>query len=215
MRFELVGVIGAAGFASGDRVVIGRWSSSPVGPMVDVMWAAPDGTRTLFAPRPEVAELITAVYDFDEVEVVSITSLGSDDARIEVAFADREVRLVGGRARSIPFPWRPAWVTRLIEAPVARLAMGVRTYGVSSRGVREWYRSDRWRPVQEARAAVAGIDLGPLAPVDPPCRFGFSEPPRRPSITSVRPLLEDPSGALDGVLDSLRTAGPGDGRGDD
>jgi hypothetical protein len=87
---------------------------------------------------------------------------------------------------------------------VARALHGVRTYGISSTGVREWYRVDGWRPVVSGRASVAGRDLGALGPVDPPCRFGFSEPPRRPTITAVRPLLEDPSGALDQVVERSR-----------
>ena len=33
MRFEMEGLIGAAGFASGDRVVVGHWARSPIGPM--------------------------------------------------------------------------------------------------------------------------------------------------------------------------------------
>jgi hypothetical protein len=70
--------------------------------------------------------------------------------------------------------------------------MGVRTYGVTATGVREWYRADRWRPVVGGAATLDGVDLGPIGPVDPPCRFNFSEPPTRPSITDVRPLLEFP-----------------------
>jgi hypothetical protein len=70
--------------------------------------------------------------------------------------------------------------------------MGVETYGVSPTGVEEWYQATAWRPVVSAHAVVAGEDLGALSPVDPPCRFGFSEPPRRPSLTQVRPLLRFP-----------------------
>jgi hypothetical protein len=35
-----------------------------------------------------------------------------------------------------------------------------------------------------------GVDLGSLAPVDPPCRFGFSSTPARPSVTSVVTTIE-------------------------
>jgi hypothetical protein len=49
-------------------------------------------------------------------------------------------------------------------------------------------------------AAVDGVDLGDLRPVDPPVRFGFSDPPRRPSMVTVRPRLVDPSGRLGDVL---------------
>ena len=30
----------------------------------------------------------------------------------------------------------------------------------------------------------------PLTPVDPPCRFGFSSTPRRPSVTQVVTTVE-------------------------
>ena len=53
------------------------------------------------------------------------------------------------------------------------------------------------------------IDLGAMAPIDPACGFGFSEPPRRPTITLVRPLLHDPSGQLDEVLASLGSGASG------
>ncbi len=199
MRHELVGVIAAAGFASGDRIVVGRWTSSPVGPMTDVMWATPDGRRVLFAPEQRAADFIAAVYTFDQVEVVTIQAAGGPSG-LDVRFGDREVHLRAGRGWRIPFR-RPPWSTRLVEAPVARALLGVRTYGVSPTGVREWYRADGWRPVVSGRASVGERDLGSLGPVDPPCRFGFSEPPRRPTITAVRPLLEDPSGALDRVVE--------------
>lgn len=202
MRHELTGVIAAAGFASGDRVVIGHWTSSPVGPMTDVMWAAPDGDRVLFAPSRRAADFITAVYTFDRVEVEEVVAAGGATG-LDVSFADREVHLRTGRGWRIPFH-RPPWATRLVEAPVARALLGVRTYGVSPSGVREWYRADGWRRVVSGRASVAGQDLGALGPVDPPCRFGFSEPPRRPTITEVRPLLEDPAGVLDRVLEASR-----------
>lgn len=201
MRHELRGIIAATGFASGDRVVVGHWAASPIGPMSDVMWAAPDGQRTLFVGERRIADFITAVYDFDRVEVVP-TEVSGDGRGLSVASGDRTVHLVAGKGWR--FPPRPPWVTRLVEAPVARLVMGVRTYGTSPSGVREWYRTDVWRPVRAGSASIGGRALGALAPVDPPCRFGFSEPPRRPSVVVVRPLLEDPTGRLDATLAALR-----------
>jgi hypothetical protein len=84
--------------------------------------------------------------------------------------------------------------TRWVQDPIARLTMGVRTYGVSPTGVREWYRSYVYRRVHTATGRVDGTELGALAPrVDPPVHFGFSEPPRRPSMVWLRPLLEYPA----------------------
>ena len=97
----------------------------------------------------------------------------------------------GASTRPIPFSMVPG-VTRWVQDPIARVTMGVRTYGKSPTGVREWYRADDVPACADARPrSVDGVDLGPLAPrIDPPVRFGFSEPPRRPSMVWLRPLLE-------------------------
>jgi hypothetical protein len=194
-RVELIGVIGAAGFASGDRIVVGAWAAGPLGPMTDVMWARPGGERVLLAPSRPVADFITAAYRFDRIEVVDVRG-GWDAASSTVAVGagPLSIRLVAGRGWPLPpRALRPPWVTRYVEGPIARLALQVRAYGVTPTGAREWYRADRWRPVVAGSAAVDGVDLGALGPVDPPCRFGFSEPPKRPSVTEVRPLLELPA----------------------
>lgn len=74
MKHETVtGTISSAGFANGHRFVIGRWDRSPVGPLVNVMWGEPDGTRTLLADSDAGAEFITSIYDFDRVEVCPLT----------------------------------------------------------------------------------------------------------------------------------------------
>ena len=86
------------------------------------------------------------------------------------------------------------------------MAMAVRTYGVSPTGVREWYRADAWHPITDGSLSVDGADRGVLSRVWPPVGFGFSEPPRRPSITRVRPLLVDPTGALDALVDRLTSS---------
>lgn len=200
-RYPMQGIIAGTGFASGDRVVVGHWAASPIGPFSDVMWARPSGERLLYVADERAGRFITAVYEFDRVEVGPLEVEG-DDRKLAVRGADLELRLAGGWARRLPGP-RPAWVTRYLEAPVARGLMGVRTYGVSPTGVREWYRASGWRWLETAAGSLRGQDLGAMAPVEPAAGFGFSEPPRRPSITAVRPLLEDPSGHLDEVLSSL------------
>lgn len=185
---------------SGDRFVVGHWTDSPLGPITDLMWATPQGERRLLASTEEVTGFVSAVYGFDHVEVAAL-DVDADDHRLDLSAPDLglELHLRAGPGWRIPFR-RPAWFTRWVEGPVARRLLGVRTYGVSPTGVREWYRADVYRPVVEARASVEGRDLGQLRPLDPPVRFGFSEPPRRPSMVSVRPLLHDPSGALDRLL---------------
>lgn len=200
-RLLLDGVIASVGFASGDRVVVGWWWASPIGGFADVMWAEPDGTRVLYAPDDHVARFVTAVYRFDRLVIEPFRTRG-DERRLEVAVAGRRVQVEGGRRVPLPFPGgrRPRWLTRWVEGPVARAAMGVRTYGTSPTGVREWYQAGSLRWVRSASASVADRDLGALAPVWPPVGVGFSEPPRRPSMVRVRTTLADGTGRLARVV---------------
>lgn len=198
----MAGYIASCGFESGDRIVVGIWADSPIGPFCDVMWARPDDERVLLAPSQPAADYITAVYQFDRVEVVECES-SCDGRDLTLRAGPLRIEMTGGPSWPIPMH-RPAWFTRFVEGPIAARAMGVRTYGVSPTGVREWYRADRHRRVVDASATVDGRDLGEPRPVDPPLGVGFSEPPRRPSIVTVRPLLEDPSGRLDRIVSRTR-----------
>jgi hypothetical protein len=201
-RHGLDGVIASCGFASGDRVVVGHWWTSPVGPFTDVMWCEPDGVRVLYAPDDTVARFVTALYRFDRLEVVPFETFSSSRLLV-VRFGDREVRVDARRRRwPVPLSGSPA-VCRWVQGPVARRLMGVRTYGVTGSGVHEWYRARSHRRLRSASATAGGRALGSMTPVEPAVRFGFSEPPRRPSFVRVRPLLVDPVGRLDRVLDTL------------
>jgi hypothetical protein len=156
------------------------------------MWARPDGRRLLLAPTEEAARYVSGVYTFDDV-VVGPLEVRLADRRLDLR-ADGlglELHLEGGRGIAVPWP-RPAWFTRWVEAPIARRLMGVRTYGVSPTGVEEWYRAVSYRRLVAGRASVDGRDLGALRAIDPPAGFGFSEPPRRPSMVGVHPLLAHP-----------------------
>ena len=78
----------------------------------------------------------------------------------------------------------PAWAT-LVD-PVARVVLrGVRTRGTALAGRREFYGATDLHAVTALAGSFDGEPLGALAPVDPPCRFGFSSTPRRPSVTTV------------------------------
>jgi hypothetical protein len=171
--------------------------------MRDVMWARPDGERVLLVDRPAAGRFISAVYDFDRVEVVAVFG-EADDRSLHLRAGAVTLDLCAGRGWRLPFGrWRPPALTRWVEGPIASAVMGVRTYGVSPTGVREWYRADEYRPLVSATASVDGVDLGPLTPFPTPAGFGFSEPPRRPAMVKVRPRLEDPSGTLAGVVASI------------
>ncbi len=188
-RYELRGVVSSVGFASGDRFVIGHWLSSPIGPFTDLMWASPDGVRHLRVPSERALAFVSGIYAFDTAEIGPVTATVTS-ASVDVRAVDLEVELSAGGKRPIPFSLVPGF-TRWVQDPIARATMGVRTYGRSPTGVREWYRATSYRLVRDAAARVEGADLGPLAArIDPPVRFGFSEPPRRPSMVWLRPLLE-------------------------
>lgn len=189
------------GFASGDRVVVGHWDVSPLGPFVDLMWATPDGERVLVVAEDRVGAFITAVYEFDRVEVDRRLEALWDGRTLAVVGSDRRVALRVGRG--IPFPPRPLWVTRWVEPPIGRWAAGAVSYGTSPTGVREWYPARRLSPIVRADAWIGNQHLGELGPPLPPAGFGFSEPPRWPTLTEVRPRLEDPSGRLDRRLAEL------------
>lgn len=197
---ELYGTIASAGFSSGHRFVVGHWEQSPIGPLDDVMWAGPDGVRVLLVDRPEAVDLITAVYCFDVVEVVSL-SCRMDDARLLVTVGGLRITMDGGRPWRIPLAGLRGRVElRPVEQLLARGLLGVRTWGVSPTGVWEWYRAEEYRRVVAAEAHLEGRDLGRVRRFHEPAGFGFSEPPRQPSMVRVRPLLHDPSGRLAQVV---------------
>ncbi len=167
--------------------------------MTDVMWARPDGERVLVAGRPDVADLVSGIYHFDRVEILALT-VTFDGRNLELEAGGVALTMRGGAGWRLPFAGaRPPWFTRWVEGWIARPLLGVRTYGVSPTGVRQWYRAEEYRPVTEARASLDGVDLGPHGPFIVPVRFGFSGPPRRPSMVRLRSLLIDPLGRLDGV----------------
>lgn len=202
IRHELRGVIAGVAFASGDRLVVGHWAASPIGPFSDVMWADAAGLRTLWVADEATGRYIEAVYGFDRVEVADLSVRG-DDRALTASTSGWRLELTTARRGPVVPVRRPAWVTRWVEGPIARALKGVRTYGVSPTGVREWYRADGWRRITSAALTVAGEGRGELVAFAPPAGFGFSEPPRTPTLTRVRPLLVDPSGALDRLVDEL------------
>ncbi len=202
-RFELVGAIAGFGFSSGNRVVVGDWVESPIGPFCDVMWAEPDDHRTLITNSEGAAAFITAIYEFDSTLVEPNLVVDRRSDRLRVSWPAGELDLRVGRA--LPMPPRPSWFTEKIEKPIAQAMLGVVTSGVSPTGVKEVYRAERIRRITGGWGVVAGRDLGELGPPLPASNFGFSEPPPFPSVTEVRPLLEESSGRLASIVDRVRT----------
>ncbi len=200
---RLEGTIAGCGFASGDRFVAGIWVDGPLGAMNDLMWARPDGTRILLACGEEVASFVGGVYDFDETQVVAFELIRSDRQNLHVRAGGIELDLHAARPTRL-FGLRPkivrrsrAWVRvedallrPIVGRFVLRGAEGVRGYGTSPSGVREWYAIDSYSAVTRAQASIDGRDLGGIAPLDPPVRFGFSEFPSKPALVRCTPILE-------------------------
>lgn len=191
-RHRFHGQIAGVGSASGTRVVVGRWTDTPMGSFGDAMVETAGGHRVLLAPRQEVADFIAATYTFDEVrlEPFEVAVAGST---WEVRSTSLSLDLTLGRRTPLGLALRavparvatsPAWCT--VTDPVARVALrGVRTRGTAVGDRREFYGATDTHRVDAMTGTFDGADLGALADVDPPCRFGFSSTPRRPSVTTV------------------------------
>jgi hypothetical protein len=184
------GTITALGFASGHRFLVGDWRESPLGRTIDVMQIDPNGDRRLLVPDDASADFITAIYVFDKVHVGPLEVHG-DGRSTRVVGHGVELLARAGRLRPVPFP-RPLWVTKHVEAPIARKLMGVHTYGTSPTGAREWYQTRGWRWVTAGMATVDGVSLGALTDVTRPVGVGFTDPPLRPSIVDVRVAIHPP-----------------------
>jgi hypothetical protein len=181
-------------------MVVGSWLQSPFGAFADVMLEAADGTRTLLAPSDEVAEFVSTTYGFDSIEVGPVTMdhdpdgfhLAAPDLDLVVRLGgpgpfDRLLRLVPPRLATAP-----AWL-RVIDPVASRLVEGVRTAGSAGHGRREYYGVRRTRRIAAVDARFRGVDLGGLAPLDPPVLFGFSSAPALPQMVSVTTTIDLPA----------------------
>jgi hypothetical protein len=196
-RQRFHGRIAGLGSASGTRVVVGRWETSPLGSFADVMLERPDGHRVLYAPTEEVGRFISDTYVFDEVRTVPVSAV-VDGGRWSVRAGDLSLAFTTG-AR-LPLGWLLRAVPPAVAAstswaalvdPVARHALrGVSTRGQARSGRREWYGATDLHAITSMAGVLAGEPLGALAPVAPPTRFGFSSTPTRPSVTRVVTTVE-------------------------
>lgn len=199
-RWRFDGEIAAFGTAAGHRIVVGRWPVSPFGPISDVMVEAPGGGRLLIAPNDEVAGIIAGTYRFDSVDVTPVEVVRRPGRLHVVAGPLRSDLIIGRRGwlglllRAVPrrVATAPAWAA-LID-PLARAALpGVRTRGSAGSGRREWYGAWDLHPLLSVTARWQGTDLGAMADVCPPVRFGFGSTPRRPSLVHLTTIIQLPS----------------------
>ncbi len=198
------GLIAAAGWASGEQVVVGLWRRSPLGPLVDVMWVRPDGERVLLAPREEVRAYVASLYRFERTEVVAIRG-GWSGRHVTVTAGPLELTLRPGRRdwrswlfalRPLPLRRSPRWIAvedRLV-APLGGLLLGgvdgVRLAGRAPGGQREWYGIDDYRALTGGALRVDGRDAGALADLRGDLGVGLSAFPTRPALVNVTTLIE-------------------------
>ncbi len=197
VRERYQGRIAGVGTTSGTRLVVGHWAHTPLDSFSDVMVERPDGHRVLLAPSAVVRDVIEATYVFDEVRLEPV-SVVETDGSWQVSSPSLSLRIGFGRRSGLGWllravPARLATSTRwatLVDPVAARVMDGVRTRGVAREGRQEWYGATDLRLLTSASGSFDGDPLGSLAPVDPPCRFGFSSTPRTPSVTSVVTTIE-------------------------
>lgn len=220
LRFD--GWIAGMGTSSGTRVVLGHWPGSPFGPFSDVMIERPDGERLLLAPSGRTADFVSGTYTFDTVHVVPVDVSVAEDTwtvtagPLSLRFGIGRRGVPGRLLRAVPgaLTARPAW-SALTYWPARLLLPGVRTRGSAGAGRREWYGVHDLRPVTAMAAVFEGHDLGAMAPVEPPVRFGFGSVPARPTLTRVTTTVElgGPSPSFPagppGYPATLRTAAKG------
>ena len=219
-RQRFRGRIAGVGSASGVRVVVGWWHESPFGPFADAMVETAAGHRVLVAPSEQVRDLVAGTYEFDETRIEDISashlsrpvpepvagphngsggkvnvplpswSVESPSLRMTVSFGSRMP--VGRLLRLVPGALAASPTFATVVDPVARIVLpGVRTRGVARAGRRGFYGATDLHAVTSMTGSFDGIRLGELRPVDPPCRFGFSSTPRRPSVADVVTTIVD------------------------
>ena len=184
------GWIASTGTTSGTRVVVGSWDEGPFGRIDDVMVEHPGGRRVLYAPTPELVTEITGRYTFDDVVIGAVQVRRGPTWTVRAPKLDLDMVLgrrtaLGALLRLIPAPVREsAWWARACDPVARRLLPGVRT------AVREgdrllWYAASDHHRFESVGGTVDGVDLGTIARIEPPVRFGGSSAPPSPSLTRV------------------------------
>ena len=181
------GRISSCAFTSGDRVVIGDWHESPLGRFTDIMWANKDGKRTLVAPNQDVADYVNSMYEFEETIIEDI-SINNSERQLSLNSATMNFELKWDKGWPIPFK-RSLFFIATVELFFAKLFFGTKTHGTTNNQRKEWYAIDRVSKIKSASGRINGQDLGDMTNMSP-CKFGFSEAPKKPSSCEVRTHIQ-------------------------
>lgn len=197
MTSSFTGHIAGLGTTSGTRIVIGLWDDSPFGAFADAMVEDTAGHRTLVAPRADIADFVASTYSFDDVRIEPVdVERGAEwsvHARsLQVRFTPGSRLWVAPLLKAVPSPVRrtAAWA-RVCDPIAGRVMPGVQTYGSAGGGRTEWYAARDIRRLDAASATWLDTDLGDLAPVKPPVRFGFASAPARPTLTTLTSYVRE------------------------
>jgi hypothetical protein len=173
------------------------WDTSPLGTFSDVMIEQPSGHRILVAPRQDVADFVASTYSFDEIRIEPVSVARGDEwsvhtRSLQVRFRPGTPLWMSPLLGLVPAPLRRQARWAQFCNPIAgRLMPGVRTYGSAGGDRTEWYAASRVRRLTDARATWEGDELGALAPVTPPVRFGFASSPARPTLTTLTSYVRE------------------------
>jgi hypothetical protein len=196
-REQFTGWIAGVGTDSGHRVVIGHWPRSPYGEVTDAMVEDPAGHRTLYAPNPQLTELLSAAYRFHDVQVTACGAQRSGP-RWAVQAGPLRVSIVIGRRTLLGWLlWvmpdslaRRTWWVGLLDRFARWLLPGVRTRGRTRDGRCQWYGARDLHRIVAVDATLHGRGLGTLQAVRPPVGFGFGSVPSRPSLVHLTTIIE-------------------------
>lgn len=182
------GRITSSGFESGDRIVVGTWKHSPFGEFSDIMWSKPNGRNILIAPTEEIGNYISLMYSFDEVLISKIELIEKKNS-FEIKTDYISCNFSWSRGIRIPFR-RPLWFISSFENIFAKFIFGTKTSGITNDGKREWYCINKISNVKIANASLSGKNLGQKTKFHPKAKFGFSEPPKKPTSVLVTTIIK-------------------------
>ncbi|MFF0526835.1 hypothetical protein ACFYT3_00475 [Nocardia amikacinitolerans] len=193
-RFSGYGVMGMP-FASGHYLALRHFPASSVGAGYDAVWYRnPAGEWVIYssvAPEASCARYFGAALVDARVVDISVTWTGPSAFTVEVGddiVWDLELgrstatAVMTSLGRMMPASWRQRPAVTALMSRVAGPALGVgrvRLSGISPNG--QWFRADPrmlW-PVENGRARIDGIDIGPPVPLAEQAKLGEFWLPQR------------------------------------